>query len=125
MKYDLIIKNGHVFAPQDLGIVSVAVKGGKIAALGDFDTEDAESVIDASGKLIFPGLVETHAHMLLPLAGTVTKNDFYTGTVAGAFGGVTTLIDFADQKKGKLPMEVIQERMEQATVKFDVDNRFH
>lgn len=125
MKYDLVIKNGHVFAPQDLGVISVAVKGNRIAALGEFDAEDAVSVIDASGKLIFPGLVETHAHMLLPLAGTVTKNDFYSGTVAGAFGGVTTLIDFADQKKGKLPMEIIQERMGQAAGKCVVDYNFH
>lgn len=125
MKYDLILKGGHVFAPQDLGTVDVAVKDGKITALGEFDAGDAEDVLDVSGKLLFPGVVETHAHMMLPLAGTVTKNDFYSGTVAGAYGGVTTLIDFADQKKGRPPMEIVQERMEQAAGKCVVDYSFH
>jgi len=125
MKYDLVLKGGHVYAPYDLGTVDVAIKYGKIAALGEFGTGEAETVLDASGKLILPGVVETHAHMLLPLAGTVTKNDFYSGTVAGAFGGVTTLIDFADQKKGRPPMEIVQERMGQAAGKCVVDYSFH
>lgn len=125
MKYDLLIKNGHVYAPQNLGVLDVAVAGGKIATLGSFLEQEAGEVVDATGKLVFPGLIETHAHMLLPLANAVTKNDFYSGTVAGAFGGVTTLIDFADQKKGRPPLEAIEKRMAQASEKAVVDYSFH
>ena len=114
MKYDLIIKNGHVFAPQDLGIVDVAIKGGKIAALGDFDTEDAESVIDASGKLIFPGLVETHAHMLLPSWDRDKKRFLYRYCCWGA-GGVTTLVILLIKRRVNCPWSEFRRRMEQAT----------
>ena len=125
MKYDLLIKGGRVFSPQNLGTVDIAIKGDKISALGNFSNGEAEEVINAKDMLIFPGIIETHAHMLLPLAGTVTKNDFYSGTVAGAFGGVTTLIDFADQKKGSFPLEAIKERINQADGRTVIDYSFH
>lgn len=125
MKYDLLIKGGRVFSPQNLGTVDIAIKGDKISALGNFSNEEAEEVINANDMLIFPGIIETHAHMLLPLAAPVTKNNFYSGTVAGAFGGVTILIDFADQKKGSLPFEAIKERINQADGRTVIDYSFH
>lgn len=79
--------------------IDIAIKSDKISALGNFSNEEAEEVINANDMFIFLGIIETHAHMLPPLVGTVAKNDFYSGTVAGAFSGLTTLVDFADQKK--------------------------
>jgi dihydropyrimidinase len=125
MKYDLIIKNGHVFAPEDLGVIDIGIKNKKIIALSSDLGKEAHEVIMADGKLVLPGLIESHGHMLLPFGGTITKNDFYEGTKAGAFGGVTTLIDFADQKKGELPLTAIEKRMKQAEGKATVDYSFH
>ncbi|MCD6135648.1 amidohydrolase family protein, partial [Candidatus Bipolaricaulota bacterium] len=71
----------------DLGIVDE-----KIAAVG-LDLKGTRE-IDASGKLVFPGVIDAHTHMALPVAGTRSSDDFFTGTRAGACGGVTTIVDF-------------------------------
>lgn len=119
-----LIKNGHVYVPEDLGVTDIFIRDGKVAALGDLAGTPADEVIDASGRLVFPGVIESHAHMLLPLAEAVTQNDFYTGTVSGAFGGVTTLIDFADQKKGHPAMHAVEARLAQAEDSI-IDYGFH
>ncbi len=119
-----LISGGHVYAPEDLGVTDILIKDSRIAALGELAGTEAGTVIDATGKLVFPGVIETHAHMLLPLAEAVTQNDFYTGTVSGAFGGVTTLIDFADQTKGNPALQAVESRLKQAESSI-VDYGFH
>ena len=110
---DLLFRNAHVYAPEDLGIVSVGIKDGKIACIGK-DEPDARRVIECDGRNMLPGAIETHAHMLLPFGGTHTMNDFYDGTMSGAIGGVTTLIDFADQTHGHSVRSALTERLELA-----------
>lgn len=125
MTYDLLIQNVHAYAPEDLGVIDIAVKNGKIAAMGKSLSAEASRVIDAEGLLAIPGVIETHAHMLLPFSGTQTMNDFYDGTRAGLYGGVTTLIDFADQTKGGSIDAALSRRLELAKKQCAVDYSFH
>ena len=64
-----------------------------------FLQQDAE-VIDANGCYVFPGGIDPHTHLDMPFGGTVTKDDFETGTIAAAYGGTTTIIDFCLTEKG-------------------------
>src|SRR5215207_11500087 len=95
MKLDRIIKGGNVVTPGGTFTGDVGIVGEKIAALGaGLDTEGAQ-VIDASGHHVIPGVLDVHVHLELPFCGTVSADDYRSGTRAGARGGVTTLIDFA------------------------------
>ena len=123
--YSLMIRGARIYAPEDLGIGDIAVSNGKIAAVGADLPGSAEKEIDASGLLAMPGILETHAHMLLPFGGTRTMNDFYDGTRAGAYGGVTTLIDFADQVKGGSILQAKASRVALAGRQCAVDFSFH
>jgi len=90
--YDLAIRGGTVVTPESTDVVDVAVDGETIAAVGP----DLRGVteIDAAGKLVFPGIIDAHTHMALPVAGMRSSDDFLTGTTAAACGGVTTIVDF-------------------------------
>ena len=66
-------------------------------------TENAGKVIDAAGRLVMPGGMDVHTHLDMPFGGTTSSDDFETGTIAAAYGGTTTLIDFAIQTKGTQP----------------------
>lgn len=110
---DLLLENARVYAPEDMGVVSVGIESGKIVSIGD-RTQRAKRTVDCGGCVLLPGAIETHAHMLLPFCGTSTMNDFYDGTMSGAMGGVTTLIDFADQMQGGSALEALHARLEQA-----------
>ena len=125
MQYDLLIRGAEIYAPQALGISDIAVKDGRIAAVSPRLEGTAARTIDAGGLTAIPGLLETHAHMLLPFGGTQTMNDFYDGTRAGLYGGVTTLIDFADQRKGCSIFEALEERMALALPQCAADFSFH
>ncbi len=110
---DILIKGAHVFAPDDVGVMDIGIRDGKIVNIGE-TAESAERIIEASNCVAMPGAVETHAHMLLPFGGTQTMNDFYDGTMAGAIGGVTTLIDFADQTRGGSAYAAFERRLADA-----------
>lgn len=111
--YDLLLKNAHVYGPEDLGITDIGISDGKISRIGSC-SGTARRTLDCRNQMVLPGAIETHAHMLLPFGGTRTLNDFYEGTKAGAFGGVTTLIDFADQVRGGSALEAFDTRMKEA-----------
>lgn len=121
----LLIKKVHAYGPKDMGIVDIAIDGEKITNIQREIPTDGDLVIDGTDKIIIPGVIETHAHMLLPFGGTQTMNDFYDGTLSGAYGGVTTLIDFADQKKGFSIYDALSNRIRQAENKCIVDYGFH
>jgi len=124
-KADLLIRQIHAYAPNDLGVVDIAVKDSKIAAIGTSLAWEADTVIAGKGKTLLPGLIETHAHMSMPFAGTKTMNTFQDGTFAGAFGGVTTLIDFAQQIGGTSLHQSLRDRLEEAEGRCYVDYGFH
>ncbi len=91
-----IIKNGKLVTESDIFEADILIRDEKIAAIGNnLNTANAE-VIDAAGMLILPGGVDAHVHLNLPMPNTVSSDDHYTGTKAAAFGGTTTVIDFAN-----------------------------
>src|ERR1700740_1622097 len=97
-----LIKNGTCVTASDTFAADVILDGGKIqaptapgTAAGNFD-----KTIDAKGKYIIPGGIDAHTHLDMPFGGTNSIDDFETGTRAAAYGGTTTIVDFAIQTKG-------------------------
>ncbi|CAN7419061.1 dihydropyrimidinase [Rossellomorea sp. LjRoot5] len=120
-----IIQNGTIVTATDTYKADILIQDGKIAAIGKgFDPGEAE-VIDARGKFIFPGGVDPHTHLEMPFGGTVSKDDFETGTIAAAFGGTTTLIDFCLTKKGEPLQSAIDTWHAKSKDKAVIDYSFH
>src|ERR671919_315715 len=95
MRFDRVVKGGNVVTPAGTFVGDIGITGEKIAALGtSLDTEGAQ-IVDARGHHVIPGVLDVHVHLELPFCGTVSADDYRTGTRAGARGGVTTVIDFA------------------------------
>ena len=90
----LLIKNGTIISSTKRRLGDIRCREGSIAEIGSNLQRAGEEVIDASSQYVFPGGVDPHVHMELPVAGTVSADDFETGTAAGLAGGTTTIIDF-------------------------------
>ncbi len=98
-----LFANGTIVTADGSYRADVLVEGETIAQIGAglAASVTADEVIDAAGKYIIPGGIDAHTHMKLPFGGTYAKDDFETGTRAAAFGGTTTIVDFAVQSKGE------------------------
>ena len=98
-----LISNGTVVTADGSYPADVLVDGEKIAQIGAAlgGSVAADETIDAKGRYVIPGGIDVHTHMELPFGGTFAKDTFETGTRAAAFGGTTTIVDFAVQSKGK------------------------
>ena len=126
MSFDTIIRNGSVVTATDTYVADVAISSGKIAAIGkDLPSRNAAHLIDASEKLVLPGGIDVHTHLDMPFGGTTSADDFETGTRAAAFGGTTTLIDFAIQYKGQPLRQAFDTWMSKASNKAVCDYAFH
>jgi len=126
MGFDTIIGNGSVVTATDTYVADVAIKDGKIAAIGkDLPRENATKVLEAAGKYVFPGGIDVHTHLDMPFGGTNSADDFESGTRAAAFGGTTTLIDFAIQYKGQPLRKAFDTWMDKASKKAVCDYAFH
>jgi len=120
-----LIKNGIIVTTSEQYRADLIIEGEKIAAQGvDFPVSEGLEVIDASGKYILPGGVDVHVHLDLPMFGTVSSDDHYTGTKAAAFGGTTTVIDFVSHDHRSLKSN-IDGLHEKADAKAAVDFGFH
>src|SRR3712207_4036832 len=97
-----IVRGGRIVTASQDYSADILIDGERISAIGSFPDVEGE-VIDASGRLVFPGGVDPHTHLDAPLKGTMTADDFYTGTVAAAVGGTTSIIDFPVQQSGEDP----------------------
>ena len=124
-----VITGGTVVTATETMAADVLIDGEKVVALaapGSHQwTEGANQIIDASGKYILPGGIDVHTHMELPFGGTVAADTFETGTRAAAFGGTTTIVDFAVQVKGQSAMEGYEAWMEKADGNCAIDYGFH
>src|SRR5512133_3505957 len=126
MAFDALIVNGTVVTASDTFQADVGIDGGKIVAIGDKLPRDrAKKTIDAKGKYVFPGGIDVHTHLDMPFGGTTSADDFETGTRAAAFGGTTTLIDFAIQYKGQPLRQAFDTWMSKASSKAVADYSFH
>src|SRR6476659_7793483 len=99
-----LITNGTIVTAEGSSVADVLVDGETIATIGAGLAAagvTADETIDATGKYVIPGGIDVHTHMELPFGGTFAKDTFETGTRAAAFGGTTSIIDFAVQSKGK------------------------
>jgi dihydropyrimidinase len=120
----LVIKNGIVVTEDGAGIKDVLIKDGVIAAVGE-NLNDAD-IIDATGKYVLPGGIDVHTHMDLDVGIAVAQDDFYTGTVAAACGGATTIVDHpAFGPKGCGLGHQINRYHELAKGKAVIDYSFH
>jgi dihydropyrimidinase len=123
---DLVIRDATLVDESGSYRGSIGIERGKIAAIQASGTGlEGREVIDAAGKLVMPGIIDVHVHMELPVAGTVSADDFGSGSVAAAFGGVTTFIDFATQSKGESLLKAIERRRKLAESKAAVDFSLH
>jgi dihydropyrimidinase len=126
MGFDTIIRNGSVVTATDTYTADVALVNGKITAIGtDLPSQNASRILDATGKLVLPGGIDVHTHLDMPFGGTTSADDFETGTRAAAFGGTTTLIDFAIQYKGQPLRQAFDTWMSKAASKAVCDYAFH
>ncbi|HKY64806.1 MAG TPA: dihydropyrimidinase [Acidimicrobiales bacterium] len=128
----ILIRNGTVVSAAGATPHDVLVDGETIAAvlppgsdaLGDL-AASADKVIDATGKYVLPGGVDVHTHMELPFGGTNASDTFETGTRAAAWGGTTTIIDFAVQRTGERVMDGLEAWHAKADGECAIDYGFH
>ena len=124
MKY--LLKNGTVISGAGTRKQDVLVEGEKIIKVGEELSQPDAKVVDVSGKLLFPGFIDGHTHFDLEVAGTVTADDFETGTRAAILGGTTLVIDFASQDKGGHTLkEGLEKWHKKADGKCSCDYSFH
>lgn len=121
----LIIKNGTIFTANDSFQADILVKDGIIEAIGKNFSEEGATVVDARGKYVLPGAIDVHTHLAMPFGGTVSADGYFSGTRAAACGGVTTVFDYAIQRKGKGIVETVEERRKMADPEACVDYAFH
>ncbi|MGH6897176.1 MAG: dihydropyrimidinase [Geminicoccaceae bacterium] len=121
---DLVVRNGTVVTAADSFGADVGVRGGRIVALAE-DLPRGAREIDAAGRLVLPGGVDSHCHIeQLSGMGIWNADDFYSGTVSAAFGGTTTVIPFAAQHRGQSMRDVVADYRERAN-KAVIDHAFH
>ncbi|NNE70004.1 MAG: dihydropyrimidinase [Rhodothermales bacterium] len=121
--YDKVIRGGRLVTPGGVIEADLAIEGEKIAAIGT--GLDGRDVIDADGHFVIPGVLDVHVHLALPFCGTTSSDDYYTGTRAGARGGVTTLIDFAIPYEGDSLSDAADNWLKKAEGKALIDYTFH
>lgn len=125
MTFTRIVRGGQVVTPAGIVHADVGIRGEQIAAIGpDLDPGGAD-LVDASGHYVIPGVLDVHVHLELPFCGTVSADDYRSGTRAGARGGVTTLIDFAIPYAGESLADAADNWMRRAEGKALIDYTFH
>jgi dihydropyrimidinase len=125
MRFDKVVQGGTVVTPAGSFVGDVGISGEKIAAVGPGLDAAGAQVIDATGHYVIPGVLDVHVHLELPFCGTVSADDYRTGTRAGARGGVTTVIDFAIPYAGESLNQAADNWLKKAEGKSLIDYTFH
>ncbi|MCZ6790097.1 MAG: dihydropyrimidinase [Chloroflexi bacterium] len=121
----VLIKNGNIVTAVDSYVADILVDEGKVRTIGTDLAAQADKTIDATGNYVIPGGVDPHTHLDFPFGGTVSSDDFLTGTQAAAFGGTTTIVDFAVQQRGDSLSHALEMWHAKAEGKAAVDYGFH
>ena len=121
-----LIKGGRIVTAVDDYVADILTDNGRIEAIArEIPAADAQ-VYDATGLLVFPGGIDVHVHMETPMGNDIyTCDTFETGTVSAAFGGTTTIVDFAQQFHGESPKAALDRRLAAAEPQCCVDYGFH
>ena len=126
MQFDTLIQGGTVVTAADTYAADIGISGGRITAIAQqLPRETARQVLSAQGLYVMPGGIDVHTHLDMPFGGTTSADDFESGTIAAAFGGTTTLIDFAIQYKGQTLRTAFDTWMKKAERKAAIDYAFH
>ena len=124
MALDLVIRGGTVVTAEKTLRADVGIRGGKIAEIAP--SISGARTIEAAGRLVMPGGVDSHCHVeQLSSSGKMCADDFYSATVAAAFGGTTTIIPFAAQHRGNSIIAVVDDYARRAAEKAVIDYGFH
>lgn len=121
----VLIKNGRIITASDDYQADIFIQNDKISIIGENLSIPTDKIIDASSKFVIPGGIDPHTHLDMPFMGTVSSDDFVTGTRAAAHGGTTTIIDFAIQTKGHSALEGLETWHAKAAGKTAIDYGFH
>jgi len=121
----ILIKGGTVVLGQTVAQLDVLIQGEHISAIGILPDFKADVEIDAAGLLVLPGAVDTHVHFNDVFMNTISVHDYYTGTLAAAYGGVTSIIDFSNQAPGEPLMNTIRSKKDEAEGNAIIDWGVH
>ncbi len=120
-----MIRGGTIVTATDVAEADVLLEGGIVAGIGRGLSASGHTTVDATGCYLFPGGVDPHTHLDMPFGGTITADDFATGTVAAALGGTTTIVDFALHTKGDTLANALATWKTKAGGKAAIDYGFH
>lgn len=122
---DTLIKNGTIMTASEIYRADLGIKDGKIVLVGAELEDDSATVIDAEGKYVLPGAIDAHVHLETPVGAAVSADNCAAGTRAAACGGVTTIFDFALQKKGQGLVEAAEENIRRFSPQACIDFALH
>ncbi len=120
-----LIRGGTVVLGQTVSQQDVLIQGECISAVGNLSGYRADVTVDAAGLLVLPGAVDTHVHFNDVFMNTISVHDYYTGTLAAAYGGVTSVIDFSNQGPGESLMDTLKNKREEEDGQALVDWGVH
>jgi dihydropyrimidinase len=121
----VLFKGGTIVNATGRYVADVFAGGDKIKAIGTDLDNPADEVVDAKGLYILPGAIDPHTHISMPFMGTYAQDDYQSGTVAAACGGVTCVVDFDLQQKGESLLQAIERKKALAEGKAVVDYSLH
>ena len=120
-----LIKNGTVVNADGQSRSDVLFEGETIARVAHDIPAESHTIVDATGLLVMPGGVDVHTHLDMPFGGTVSADDYRTGTIAAAVGGTTTVIDFVLQSRGHTMAEALETWLAKSNGKACIDFGLH
>ncbi|MHB8502504.1 MAG: dihydropyrimidinase [Candidatus Acidiferrales bacterium] len=122
---DLVVRGAKAVLPSGSAQVDVGVSKGQIVAISEPGELSATQAVDGTGMMMIPGGIDPHVHIRTRFGAWVTRDDFHTGTVPAAFGGTTTVIEFAIPEPGETSLAAVERRLEEARGAAVVDYTFH
>ena len=120
-----LIRHGTVVTAAGVSVADVLIEGERIVEVGPQPGAAADAIYEAAGRYVIPGGIDVHTHLDMPLGDTVSADDFESGTIAAAFGGTTSIVDFAVQTPGRPMREAWETWMRKAEGKSALDYGFH